>query len=64
MYYVAPEGMIQPEELPKEVGLLVEHTPDQFKLVKRARKNKVTLQPHHFLNLILKPGHYPENYRI
>ncbi len=34
------------------------------KLQKRARKNKVTLQPHHFLNLILKPGHYPENYRI
>ncbi|ABE47278.1 hypothetical protein [Polaromonas sp. JS666] len=64
VYYVAPEGMIQLHELPKEVGLLVEVKAGQFTLVKRARKNKMTLQPHHFLNLIVKPGQYPENYGI
>jgi hypothetical protein len=64
VYYVAPEGMIQPHELPKELGLLVELKPGQFKLAKRPRKNMVALQPHHFLNLIVKPGQYPENYGL
>lgn len=64
VYYVAPDGMIQPHEMPKEVGLLVELKPGQFKLAKRPRKNKVELQPHHFLTLIVKPGTYPQNHGL
>jgi hypothetical protein len=62
VYFAAPEGMIQPQELPTGVGLVVETKSGQFNLAKRARKNPVVLEPHHFLNLILKPGKYPDNY--
>lgn len=64
VYYVAAEGMIDPAELPPGFGLLVERAEGEFVLAKRPRKRKVELQPHHYLNLIVKPGAYPENYRL
>lgn len=62
VYYVAPEGMITPSEVPQGFGLLVERKEGEFVLAKRPRKNKVNLQPHHYLNMIIKPGVYPESY--
>lgn len=54
--YVAPPGMINPEEVPDGCGLLEERAPGQFTLVKRAKGKKVTLSARDFMNLILKPG--------
>lgn len=59
VYYVAPEGMIDPKELPEGFGLLVERKEGEFVLAKRPRKRKVDLQPHHYLNMIVKQGSYP-----
>lgn len=63
VYYVTPAGLIDPKEIPQGFGLLVEKEPGQFALVKRPRKRKVALQPHHYLNMIVKPGAYPAGYR-
>lgn len=64
VYYVAPEGMIDPAEMPQGYGLLVERQEGEFVLVKRPRKRKVELQPQHYLNMIVKPGMYPSNYGL
>lgn len=63
VYYVAPEGIIQPAEMPKGYGLLVERSEGEFVLIKRPRKRKIQLQAHHYLNMIIKPGQYPPGYR-
>ena len=64
VYYVAPDGMIDPKELPQGFGLLTEREEGVFVLAKRPRKHKVELQPHHYLNMIVKPGVYPANYGL
>lgn len=64
VYYVAPEGIIQPAEMPQGFGLLVERNEGEFVLLKRPRKRKVELQPQHYLNMIVKPGIYPADYGL
>jgi hypothetical protein len=61
VYYVVPDGLVVPSEIPKELGLIVEKNPGIFVLAKKPRKRPVKLEPHHFLNLILKPGNFPES---
>lgn len=56
LYYAAPAGMILPAEVPDGCGLIVEVSEGVFKVEKRAKKRKVTLNTHQFMNLILKPG--------
>lgn len=57
VYYVAPEGIIDPKECPSECGLIVE-TAVGFEVSKKPRRRggRVQLQPSHFMNLIIKPG--------
>ncbi|MDP3008129.1 MAG: hypothetical protein Q8N30_03560 [Methylococcales bacterium] len=62
VYYVAPEGIITPNEVPHGYGLLIERNESEFLLIKRPRKRKVELQPQHYLNMIIKPGQYPQSY--
>lgn len=62
VYYVAPEGIINPIDIPQGFGLIVEKSIGQFSLIKRPRKRKIELQPWHYLNMIVKPGAYPESY--
>lgn len=54
--YVAAAGLIQVEEVPAECGLVVETAEGTFEVVKRPKKRQVHLTPHHFMNLVLKPG--------
>ena len=56
LYYAAPAGLIDAAEVPDGCGLVVEIAEGMFKVEKRAKKRKVGLTPHHFMNLILKPG--------
>ncbi len=62
VYYVAPEDMIDPSEIPLGFGLVVERKDGEFVLAKRPKKKKVELQPQHYLNMIIKPGVFPDNY--
>ena len=62
LYYVTPAGLIKPEELPPGAGLLQESAPGKFEQIKRPKRSNVQLQPHHFLNLLIKPGDYPPNH--
>lgn len=55
VYYVAPAGMIAPEECPEECGLLVE-TDGGFELLKKHKRRAVELGAKQFMNMILKPG--------
>jgi len=64
VYYTVPEGMVSPEEIPTGFGLMIETKNGTFKLVKKVRKRKVELKPHHYLNLIIKPGEYPADYGL
>lgn len=64
VYYVAPEGMIDPKEVPQGFGLLIERGEGEFVLAKRPRKRKIELQSQHYLNMIIKPGMYPEDYGL
>lgn len=52
--YVAPEGLIQPDELPTGCGLLVERAPGVFAPAKRVRARRVELSSRALMNLILK----------
>jgi hypothetical protein len=63
VYYVAPEGIIQPSEIPEGFGLLVENAKGEFVQLKRANKRPTALEHHHYLNLILKPGELPQSWR-
>ena len=56
LYYAAPAGLIAAAEVPDGCGLVVEVSEGMFKVEKRAKKRKVGLTTHHFMNLILKPG--------
>jgi hypothetical protein len=56
LYYAVPAGLIVAAELPDGCGLVVEVSEGVFKIEKRAKKRKVELTTHHFMNLILKPG--------
>lgn len=53
-YYVAPEGLLQPEEMPEDAGLLVARG-EEFVVAKRAKKRRVTLSPEVMLAMALKP---------
>lgn len=57
-YYVGPAGMIDASEVPSDCGLLLETSMGEFALAKRAKKRRVALTSHHFMNLILKPGSF------
>ena len=59
VYFVAPEGLIQPNEVPDGFGLLVECADGSFKLLKRPKKRKVELQSWHYLAMVLKRGQLP-----
>lgn len=61
VYYVAPAGMIRAAEVPDDCGLIEEVAIGIFKVEKRAKKKRVELTPHQFMNLILKPGSMPAN---
>jgi hypothetical protein len=54
--YVAPDGVVQLEEVPRECGLLLEGADGQFKQLKRPHAHAVALTAHNFMSLILKPG--------
>ncbi|MFP3637777.1 hypothetical protein [Paraburkholderia sp. SIMBA_054] len=56
LYYAAPVGIIQPDDVPDGCGLLVEIVPGRFEIARRAKKRKVVLSAHTFMNLVLKPG--------
>lgn len=56
LYYAAPAGMIAASEVPDGCGLVVETDTGFFKVEKRAKKKRVALTTHQFMNLILKPG--------
>lgn len=56
VYYAAPEGIISPDEVPKNCGLVVERKVGEFKILKRARRQRVTFTPSNFMNLVMKPG--------
>ena len=56
VYYAVPNGMVEAHEIPAECGLLVEREVGRFEVMKRAKKRRVDLTPHHFMNLILKQG--------
>lgn len=55
-YYVAPAGIIEPEEVPQDCGLVVEISTGVFEVLRKPRRRRVSLTVHHFMNLILKPG--------
>jgi hypothetical protein len=52
--YVAPVGLISPEEIPQGCNLLVELEEGKFKKVKAARSKRVELSSWALLNLVLK----------
>ncbi len=56
IYYAAPEGIIDPSELPAAVGLVLETIDGHFRVAKKPVRSPVQLGPRHFMNLILKPG--------
>lgn len=56
LYYAAPAGLILAQEVPDGCGLVIEVSEGVFKVEKRAKKRKVALSTHQFMNLILKPG--------
>jgi hypothetical protein len=56
VYYAAPAGIIRPDEVPPECGLVVEIETGKFEIVKRPKKHRVQLTVHQFMNLIIKPG--------
>lgn len=55
-YYVAPEGLLRPEEMPEDAGLLVARG-DDFVVAKRPKKRRVVLAPEVMLAMALKPRH-------
>ncbi len=54
VHYVAPEGMLDPGEIPDGCGLLVERSDGRFWQQKRARKAPSTLPPSVWMALLLK----------
>lgn len=55
VYYVAPSGMIREEEIPEGCGFLeYDEVKDDFKLVRKAKKNRIEMPTEFFLNLIIK----------
>jgi len=56
MYYAAPAGLILPEEVPADCGLVEEISPGEFAIIKQPKKSRVDLSVHTFMQLILKPG--------
>lgn len=55
-YYVAPEGLLRPEEMPDGAGLLVASGED-FVVAKRPKRRRVVLAPEVMLAMALKPRH-------
>lgn len=59
VYYAAPSGILTPDDIPDEFGLVVETTEGRFEVVKRAKRRKVELSASHYLKLINRPGTFP-----
>jgi hypothetical protein len=59
VYFVAPKGIIELDEIPDGFGFIVENENGEFVQLKRAKRRPTSLEPHHYLNLILKPGELP-----
>jgi len=55
-YYVAPEGLLRPEEMPEKAGLLLARG-DDFVVARRPKKRRVVLAPEVMLAMALKPRH-------
>lgn len=56
LVYVAPQGIIDPAEVPDGCGLIEEVGEGRFCVAKRAKSRKVDLPTAVFMNLILKRG--------
>lgn len=54
VHYVAPEGLLDPGEIPEGCGLLVERADGSFWQQKRARKSPTTLPASVWMALLLK----------
>lgn len=54
VHYVAPEGLLDPKEIPDGCGLLVECADGTFAQRKRARKSPTVLPPSVWMALLLK----------
>lgn len=54
LFYVAPQGMLEPEEMPDGIGLLLA-TGNDFTVAKRAKRRKVALSAEVLLAMALKP---------
>lgn len=54
--YVLPEGLVQPDDVPPECGLMVETAPGVFRVVRKGRKNKArpALPAGHWMALALR----------
>jgi hypothetical protein len=52
-YYVAPDGMLSPQEMPESAGLIAQRA-SSFVVLKRAKLKRIALTPQHYLHLILK----------
>lgn len=55
-YYVAPEGLLRPEEMPDGADLLVARG-DEFVVAKWPKKRRVVPAPEIMLAIALKPRH-------
>lgn len=58
VYYACPEGIITVADLPTGFGLVVETESGEFRVLKKPRKRKVSLDSGQFMNLILKRGEF------
>jgi len=55
VYYVAPKGMIKPEEIPLGYGFMeYEADLDRFETVIKAKKHKIEMNEEFYLNLVVK----------
>lgn len=52
--YCVPEGLVNLSEVPKDCGLVIERSDGTFDTVRRGPRNKVSLTPGHFMNMVLK----------
>ena len=54
VFYCAPEGIIEPHEVPADCGLLVEEASGHWRMVCRGKHCPVKLTAWHYMNLLLK----------
>ena len=57
VYFCTPAGLVDPAELPPEVGLICESAPSCFKIVRGAKRRKgFELHPDTLMTLVIKQG--------